>query len=220
METEELKNLWQAYDSKLEKVLSINIKYIEIIQAQKARSAFQHLMARKLVSLVWGSLCAFIFASFTYHNYAQPHLLVSGGVMMLLCIIHVGTCIGHIKLISEMKLTGGVTEMQEKLATFQSLSARYSRLAVLMFPLWIACLIVFFKLVFNMDLVAIQGKDFWLPNLMISLLFLPPSIWFYKKMSVKNMHIPWVRKLIESGGGKSAVKAIEFLKEIEDFKNI
>jgi hypothetical protein len=218
METEELKNIWKAYDNRLEKLLTINVKYIESMQSQKMHSAFRSLMMRKIADLVWGVLSAGIFGFFIFAHYNQLHFLISGGILMLFSVLLIVTCIEQMQIISEMKYTRQVTKMQQKLALFQSFWARYSRLSVLMFPLFIASMIVFFQMIFGIDLVAIADKGYWISNLIVSLLFIPPAIWYYRKMSIRNMHIPWVRKIIESGGGKSAVEAIEFLKEIEDFR--
>ena len=69
--------------------------------------------------------------------------------------------------------------------------------------------------------------DFWvhtsaifaLVNMGIGFLLFPFIWWVFKKISYKNMNIPWVKYLIEHAGGKTIVRAMEFLNEIDDYEN-
>jgi hypothetical protein len=71
---------------------------------------------------------------------------------------------------------------------------------------------------FNIDLYANMDGDFVLKYLMINALLIIPLIWFLNKITYKNLHINWVRKVIEMFTGTKTMKALEFLSNIEKFE--
>ncbi|HEY8919541.1 MAG TPA: hypothetical protein VIM87_24030, partial [Chitinophaga sp.] len=73
MDEMELKNLWQAYDQKLERSLSLNLHIVQELQKQKARSALRPLRAFKSLMIVFGIiwisvLCLLVSHAFTYQG--------------------------------------------------------------------------------------------------------------------------------------------------------
>jgi hypothetical protein len=61
--------------------------------------------------------------------------------------------------------------------------------------------------------------DFVLRYLVINFLLIIPLLWVFYKLSYKNLHIKWVRKTIRLFTGTKTMKALEFLNDIEEFKN-
>jgi len=218
MEDQELLNLWRANDNKLEKLLTINLNHIEFVQKQKVKSAFQPLFLSKIFSLLFGIVCVIFFGTFIFNHLKIIHMIISGGILLALSVLHTAICIAHLNIISDMKYSQSIIDLQEKLASFQSFSAIYARISLLMFPLFIACQIIFFEVVFNVDFVAVANPDYWNANIILSVMFIPPAIWLYKKLTVRNFHIKWVRNIIGNSSGKATANAMEFLREIEDFK--
>ena len=46
------------------------------------------------------------------------------------------------------------------------------------------------------------------------------AYWLYKNQTMENANKKWVKTLIEGSGGKSVQKAIDFAREIENFKQL
>jgi len=64
-----------------------------------------------------------------------------------------------------------------------------------------------------------MGIKFWLISVPISILFTLLSIWLYRNLTLKNMGKKWVRNLVNSTPEHTSVfKAMDFLKEIEEFR--
>jgi hypothetical protein len=47
---------------------------------------------------------------------------------------------------------------------------------------------------------------------------IPIGVWLYREISYKNINKKWVKNIIEKSAGNSVTKAMEFLKELEEFK--
>ena len=72
---------------------------------------------------------------------------------------------------------------------------------------------------FAYDFWVHTGAIFALGNMALGFLLFPFIWWVFKKISYKNMNIPWVKYLIEHAGGKTIVRAMEFLNEIDDYED-
>ena len=224
MDTPELKDIWQAYDAKLEKSLKLNLHCIETIQTQKVKSTFALLKFFKLLEIIIGVLLIFFLGNFLYNNLTETYFVVAAGILMVFCSLAIIGSIKQIVLISQISYTQNILDNQKKLALLQSSVLlqssiiKYLRLAFLSLPFYTAYIIIGFKIFFTIDIVAQGDKYWWISQIIISILFIPLSIWLYNKISYKNMHIKWVRKLIENAGGKSISKAMGFIKELNEFE--
>jgi len=218
MDANELKNIWQAYDAKLEKSLKMNEHCIEAIQIQKAKRQFKSLLIGRIVELAIAVALLLFMGSLLYSNIDNIGISVSAGIIMVFAIISISGCIRQIRIITQINYSESVTEIQSKLALLQTNMVRYLRLAFLILPFYTAYIVVGFKLIFDVDIVAKGNVNWWIGQIVVSVLFIPLSIWLLKKLSFENMHLKLIRVLIEGAGGKSVVKAMSFIKEIDEFK--
>jgi len=67
-------------------------------------------------------------------------------------------------------------------------------------------------------MVAHAGPLFWLIQLVVVIFFVVVSVYLYRTLTMENMHRKWVRHVMESFGGKTLMKAMEFINEIEEYK--
>lgn len=224
MDTTELKSIWQAYDAKLEKSLKLNLHCIQTIQTQKIKSTFTSLKAFKITEIIIGVLLIFFLGNFLYNNITEAYFVVAAGILMVFCSLAIIGSIKQIALITQISYTQNVVNNQKKLALLQSSVLlqssiiKYLRLVFLNLPFYTAYIIIGFKIFLNTDIVARGDKNWWISQITISILFIPLSIWLYNKISYKNMHINWVRRLIENAGGKSISKVMDFIKELNEFE--
>ena len=85
-------------------------------------------------------------------------------------------------------------------------------------PIWWAYPLVAFDGFFNIDLFTHMDPEFVLKYGIVNALLIFPLVWFLNKLTYKNMHIKWIRKTIGFFTGTKTKKALEFLKEIEEFE--
>lgn len=224
MEENELRNIWKAYDVKVEKSLQINYKILETIQSQHVRSMFTPLLGFKIVELIIGVLIMIFLGNFLYANLSVNYFVAASGILMIFCLLAIIGSIKGIYLISKIGYDSSVLDSQRKITLLESTTRlqgsiiRYLRLAILSVPFYMAYVVVGFKAILDLDIVKYGDNLWWTVQIIVSILFIPLSIWLYMKISNKNLHMNWVRNLIEFGGGKSTAKAMDFINELEHFE--
>ncbi|MDO3642904.1 hypothetical protein [Mucilaginibacter sp. L3T2-6] len=211
MEEADIKQLWHAYDLKLEQSLQLNQKIICELQAQKAENNIGAFRRQQIAGLVLGILWITVLLFFAFYARANLYFAGSIGLIAVFNIFAVASYIRHLSLLNGVNITGNVTDAQQRLAAIQTSLSNTSRIMILQTPLW--CIFWY-----NQDLVRHAGIQFWVINLSVVTVFVISSIYLYKKLSYKNIHIKWVKAFNENLGGKRLAKAMEFLKEIDEYK--
>lgn len=222
MEPNELKQLWQTYDQKLDRSLAINMHCLEAIQAQKARSKVTGLLWVKILavvaglawvgflgSLLWVTLQAFTHQSLTIGNVS---FLVSISMIILITLAGIALYIRHIIWIGQINASETIVDMQQKTTSLQVSTLQVSRIMFLQMPFYVTWNL-------QSDWVAHPNFLFWLVYVPLVVLFTWLAIWLYQNISYRNVDKKWFRLLFDSPEWTSPAKALAFLKEIEDFRN-
>ncbi|SDE20217.1 hypothetical protein SAMN05216464_104324 [Mucilaginibacter pineti] len=211
MEELAIKQLWHKYDLKLEKSLQLNQKIIRELQTQKAENNLGAFRRNQVVGVVIGLLWIIFLVFLVFHALNNIYFVISVGLIALFNIFAVAAYIRHLALLDQVNITDSITGAQQKLATIQTSLNNVGRILVLQAPLYCTFW-------YNQQLVDHGGATFWLINLTIVGFFVAVSIYLFNKLTYKNIHIKWVKAFIESFGGKKLIKAMEFLKDIEEYK--
>ena len=85
-------------------------------------------------------------------------------------------------------------------------------------PIWWSYVVVASDVFLSIDLYANMESDFVLTYLMVNSLLIIPIIWFLYKLRYKNLNVKWVRKTIGFFVGTKTMKALAFLKDIDEFE--
>jgi hypothetical protein len=137
---------------------------------------------------------------------------------MVFFIIAFSNCIRQIVIIREIDYSKSITDIQRKLTLLQSHIVDYIRLTFLMLPTYLAYPIIAFKVLGNFDIVSQFNHNWWIAQIIFNILLIPLCIWLYREVSYKNFHKKWVRYIIEKSAGNSVRKAMDFIKEIDEYK--
>ncbi|HVM90219.1 MAG TPA: hypothetical protein VMT76_18665 [Puia sp.] len=220
MEDMELKNIWKEYDRRIEesKILNmqswaLNIKTYEYLQTQKAKSGLNALSGFKKWMIFAGILfIAFlvllIIKSLKFQNIYFIGSLSSIVIFNILAIIFY---LRHIVLIHEIDNTESLVEVQEKIVKLQTSTLRITKILFLQTP---------FYSTFFWSRAMITGNPtaFFFIAVPVTLFFAALSIWLYRNINYHNAGKRWFRILFSSKEWTSIIKAVNFLKEIEEFK--
>ncbi|MES2005032.1 MAG: hypothetical protein V4450_10955 [Bacteroidota bacterium] len=219
MEDIELKNIWQSYDRKIAEaqVLNrqswvLNLHCFENLQQQKAERKLRSLVRFKAWAVVLGIVFILFLGVLVFSSFSKnPFFSVSMGAIALFSLYAVVVYVQHIILIGQIRYDGSITETQQKLARLQSSTLRSTRIMWLQMP--------FYSTWFWSSAWIGSDAKFWLIAFPISLLFTLLSIYLYRNINLRNIHKKWVKALLMAGPEyKNIVMAMEFMKEIEDFK--
>ena len=215
METAEIKNIWKAHDSLLDRSIKLNIFCIETIQSQKSKSKLKPLLILRIIESIILAIIAFLLGGFLYDNINSIPLSVSASVLIIYTMYALYLCSAQIALITGISYSESVTDIQRKLNLLQIHILDYFRLTFLMIPFWFVYPLIGFKVIADTDIFYMIPVMWWILQIII---LVPISVYLYRQVSYKNIHKGWVRLLIRNAGGRSVTEAAEFLKVIDDFK--
>jgi len=144
MEDQELKEIWAAYDKKLEeaKVLNLqswalNLQCFEELQTHKAKSKLSSLANFKLGVIVLGIVYVLLLALLVYGNHGKNiFFAVSMSMIALITTIAIAVYIKHIVIIRQINYSDSITDTQEKLSALQSSTIDIGRILWLQLPFW------------------------------------------------------------------------------------
>ncbi len=208
MEELELKQMWQAYDKKLEKLLVLNLHNFEQLQSQKAKSKLNAFVRNHVVWIVLGVLWVAFLAFLVVNTLHNLWFAISVGSIMLFSAYATILYIKHVVAISQINVNGNITETQEKLAAVRSSLNQTGRILILQTPFY--CTWFINPTMYNITSMSI--------TLGIAALFAVASVWLYRALATKKIQPKWVKSFENSFGVKAIVDATDFLAEIEAFK--
>jgi len=107
---------------------------------------------------------------------------------------------------------------EKKIEQVNSHALLFLKLVFLSVPVWWAYPLVAFDYFFDIDIYPYLDPDFVIRYVVVNALLVLPLLWFLNKLTVKNLHVKWVRKTIGFFAGTKTTKALEFLNEIEEFE--
>ena len=219
MEDEYLKNIWNSADNKMDDLINIDKKSLEFIQNKKIKSTLKSLLIPKLVGIVLGIgwvsfMFMLIYFSVQSSGISLSKVFFIGSVSMIMLITAIGVFlyVKDIFIIRQIDLSESITFTQRKLAEIQLSIMNSVRVLWLQLPfytLWYLNydLIVHGSLIFYIIQILLTGSTVWL------------DIWLFKNMIEKNLNKKWVHNFMRGYGFYRARQAIDFISEIDNFKN-
>ena len=218
MEAGELKRILAAYDTKLDKKLSLNVASLKSINLDKSEKSTQSILKYRIIEIVIFSLLAIFIGNYTAVNWSQTHLAVSGIIVGVFTLIALSGSIGQVVLLQQIDFEKPIVDIRKKIELVNTHGLLFIKLMFLSTPIWWSYLVVGSDYLFNIDLYNNMDSDFVLKYLMVNSLLIIPMIWFLNKLTYQNLNVKWVRKTLGFFVGTKTMKALDFLKDIEEFE--
>ncbi len=221
MDDIELKNIWQAYDQKLEEARILNLqswvlnfKSYEAIQTQKAKSKLNSLARFKIWAILAGIVWILFLLYLVYHSlvFSKIFFIISAGIIALITLVAVIVYSRQVIWIRQIDNSESIVVVQQKIAKLQASTLQIVRILFLQMPFYTSFW-------FTPKWVMSGDPGFWFISLPITLLFVFFAGWLYWNINYKNVDKKWFKLLFNSPEWTSVTKAIHFIKEIEAYKN-
>ena len=226
MEPDELITMWQANDEKINRVMQLNLKTLDLILSQKVRSALRSLLWQRIIELSFHSIALILLLAFLVYNIDQlPYALSAIALLAFYSFIFMN-CFRQIQIIRSIDNNKNIVSMQQSLMRIQTHLLNFIRLTVLCIPTFLSYPIVVSKAFTDLnitvfgdfDLVKRSNGSWWYAELVAYIILIPLGTWFYKQVSIKNIYKPWVARIIRKSSSARVTKAIEYLNELDDLK--
>lgn len=211
MNESELKNIWQSYDKKIEKILEINKQQLYALQTEKAESKIRSFVKGHTAVMVLGIVWVIFLSFLVYHSLDEFYFPLSVSLLVVFNVFAVIAYIRHIAILTSVSIEESITETQRKIALVRTSDNLVGRILLLQTPLYCTWW-------YTEELVQNGGVFFWTVNAIIVALLTAAAIFLFIKLSPKNQSAKWLRWTNKYFGSEKLAKASEFLKEIEEFK--
>lgn len=217
MENIDFINIWKAQNTKIEQALALNLKLLREIVDGKAKSVLRSLTILKSTLLFFGvlyliALGGLIAFALSRYSPAWNYFIVSVAAVFVINLFAVITYIKHLVWLSEINYDGTVADIQQKLSKLQLSIIRLTRIMYLQTP---------FFTTFYLSSNWFPQNSPWLYTLFQIVLTAAAaysSWWVYRNMTVDNLDNKLVKGLLNGSGRETVRKAIDFYKEIEEYK--
>ena len=217
MENAELINIWKQQNAKIEKTLAINELLLKEVINDKAKSSLKSLIKLKTAGIVAFVLYllllsyALVYALSNYSS-AWNYFIVSISVITLVNIKGFVDYVKHLVWTNNINYNGSIMEIQQQLSRLQLSIISHAKTMCLQFPFYTTFYLT------NKWFPHEVGFGYIIFQVFMTGSFIYFSYWLYRNHKPENLDKKWFRNMIAGSGGKSVMKAMEFYKEMEEFK--
>lgn len=215
---EDFKKTWTKIDQKLDRNWKLNLEIIRRSNIDKSKSKMKNLVWIKAISLAFCLFFTILFIVFSVSNWGTIHLATAGITLATWTLSICVASIHELGLITQIDYSSSIPELQKRLSRVRLAIIKYIRLGVWIAPLYFAFIILFFKIAWNLDIVAVGDQKWILSNIILSIAFIPAAIWAHRKLSPKNAEAKWMNNLLQ-GNGSQITSALALIKEVEEFES-
>ncbi len=221
MEIDELKKIWRVYDQKLERNWQLNLHLLRQTNLDKAKSKLRYLVMLHAFSLAICIPLCLLFLYFVFSHIEAFHFVLAGSILFFWTAFVAYSAIEQLRIIQHVDYSAPVIIIQKKLASLKLVMIKYLRLGIWIMPFYVAHILLWFELIFDLDMYQVADQRWWISQVIFSLIVIVPlTVWLYRKLSPKNVNKAWMKKLIGGSGGKQLNDAIACLEEIEKFEKM
>jgi len=219
MEDEYLKGVWNSPNNEIENFLDIDDQSFETIQIRKAKSKLRSLLFPKIVGIALGlGWIAFMFMLIYFCVLYSPisvgKFFFVGSISMILLStgFAVFLYVKDIFTIKQIDNSRSVTITQRKLATLQFSIMKSVRILWLQLPFYTTWYLSY-------QLIVHGSIIFWIVQIFLTGLTTWFAIWLFRNINYMNLNKNRVRNFMSGYGFYSVIQAMDFIKEIDNFKN-
>lgn len=210
MSTDEFQQIWKEYDRRLERQMSLGRRLFTELQQQKVGAELRPVMRSRVVGIIVGFVWLWLMAFCLYMVRSQPVMAISFAAFCGCTVIGIVGYIRDIVVIRSISYSASVVETQRKLVGMQSTMLRDIRLAWLQLPFWASFFV-------SNGMIRAAGRLFYFIEAPVFLGFVGLAVFLYVNITVENVRRKkWVAAI--SGGSKRLARAVELLKELEEFE--
>ncbi len=219
MEDEYLKGIWNSTNNEIENFLDMNDQSIETIQIKKAKSKLRSLLFPKIIGIVLGLgwisfMFMLIYFCVIYTPMSVAKFFFVGSISMILLSTSFAVFLYIKDIFTVIQIDNGdsVTITQRKLATLQFSIMKSVRMIWLQLPFYTTWYLSY-------ELIVHGSIIFWILQIFFTGLTTWLAIWLFKNLNYKNLNKKRVRNFMRGYGFYSVIQALDFIKEIDNFKN-
>lgn len=219
MSLDDMKQLWENQDQKLDAVLRLNTRLLQAPVLSKAESATQRLSWLLGIEILLNLLAALWLGSFLWDHAGETRFLLPAAMLHLGVITLLGAGIHQRVAIGSLDYSAPIVEIQKRMESLRAQRLRATMLTLLAAPLaWTPLLIVALKGLLGLDAYAIFPARYLIANGLFGLAVIPLAIWISRRYADRMERSPLVRRLLRDMAGYNLNAATESLSSLARFE--
>jgi MFS family permease len=213
-EEDKFRELWSQHEQQLQQQVSINTDLLRKINMDKVEKKMKSLVRIKAIALSFYILIGFLLIGYIVAKWPQPVFVISGVILAVLAFTIVYTSVKELKLILTIDYSATISQLQKQLLNIRSVVIKYLRKLIWIFPLYMAFVVLFFDLVFGINIIQ-HGDRIWIlmQSVISVFVMIPLVVWMLKKLVPENADKKWMRWILK-GNGTQITEALELLREV------
>lgn len=213
MNLEEVQRSWQMQENSLDKLWKLNMRCIEMVQVQKARRKLSKLAIYKSFGIVFGIPYVLLLAAVLYGNrFTNIYFSSSVLCILLLTLVAIIAYTRNLLTIRAINYSDNIVETQKRISQLKLSGITTVRIVWLQLPFWSTWF-------WNSTWMFHEGINFWITAFPITLLLAFGAVWLFQNISLENSKKVWVKFLIGGPELNAVNNAMQFLDEIDEFRN-
>lgn len=217
MENIDFINIWKEQNTKIEQALALNKKLLREIVDGKVKSVVRSLTLLKSTLLSFEilyviALAGLIGFAISHYSPAWNYFIVSVAAVFVINLYAAITYIKHLVWLSQINYNDTIADTQQKLSELQLSIIQLTRIMYLQTPFFTT-----FYLSSNW-FPQLTPWPYTLFQLLLTGAAVYSSWWVYRNMTIDNLGNKLVKNLLNGSGRETVQKAMDFYKEIEDYK--
>jgi len=218
MDVEELRQLWQAQNRRLDEVLRADARRRAESALGRAKTSARRVGWGVLLDLVFAVVPVVWLGSFIADHIAEPAFAIPAAVLDLLAIALLSAYVRQYASLRTLDWTAPVAAIQATLADFRIRRARVARGILFLAPLlWTLMLIVGLKAFLGVDAWAAPTHRFIAANVLFGLVFLAAALWISRRYADRLRNHPFLRERLRDLAGRNLAEAEEYAAEAGGF---
>ena len=218
MELEALKQSWQEMDQKLERQITLNRELFRQLKLKESRNRLFPLALYRGIELILFLVFSNLLGRYIFDHLGQPQYYIPASIILIFALSGIIGAIGQLYYIMQVNFAEPVTKIQKKLMAVASHRIRLVKLTLLSLPFFLCYAVVGFEWLLGIDIIQYGNQSWWVIQLAFSASLIPVVIWAISKLNYQNLHLRWVRHLLETDGAKPVREAMSVLEEIKMFE--
>jgi len=219
MNLQEMKEIWEQYDARIERALTINTELFKEQKLSKARWALRRFAIFPILDLMFALAAIWLVGAFVGDHWPDLRFVLPGSTLLLAAIILLIVNIYQLNLISMIDFGASVADNQRKLELLKVSRIRTIKWVLLLAPLLgFATLVVGVKGLLDFDIVEHFSSAWLVANVAFGLAFVPFGIWTSRWLAGRFGQSTLLRSLCDNVSGRSLQTATRFLNELAEFE--
>jgi hypothetical protein len=213
---DEMKEVWTAYDKKLDQNIRLTQELLSSATLNKARSGSQRMaLLLILESVLWFAIVGSL-GSFICRHIGTLRLSLSGIALDLYAIAMFAATVRQIVAIRQIEYGRPIAAIQKQIEMLRVLRIRITQWGLLGGTIvWAPFVIVTGKAFLGLDVV--NAPWLW-SNVVLALCLIPLTLWLSKTFGESMGRFPFIQRVMNDLAGRNLNAAAAFLSRLSQFE--